>query len=173
MAYFSGSLHWRDEPLARALKAGGECAELDLYLARIAELRDGSTATSPATDAFVYPPPSAAPMFLLAHAYVRYMGPSVAPSVPTDNAGDLSGGQLIREAVSKAYGLTDDGRRFYDFGTLEAGGDASEPAQMSELKRIKHWYREAIDAAGVDLTDAQKCASARPQIAALTSPQWT
>ena len=93
--------------------------------------------------------------------------------MPTDLAGDLSGGQLIREAVSKAYGLTDDGRRFYDFGTLEAAGDASEPAPMSELKRIKHWYREAIDTAGLDLTEAQKRPSIARSLARLTDPQWT
>jgi len=79
VAHFTGSLDWRDEPLARALRAGGECAELDAYLARIAELRDASDdapVASTSSASFVYPPPAAAPMFLLAHAYVRYMGPS-------------------------------------------------------------------------------------------------
>ena len=79
MAHFTGSLDWREQPLARALRGGGECAELDAYLARIAELRDASddeVEPSPSSAAFVYPPPSAASMLLLAHAYVRYMGPS-------------------------------------------------------------------------------------------------
>lgn len=44
------------------------------------------------------------PALLAAHAYVRYLG-------------DLSGGQMLRQIVVRAFQLgDDDGSRFYDFG---------------------------------------------------------
>ncbi len=41
---------------------------------------------------------------LVAHAYVRYLG-------------DLYGGQTLGRVVARAYGLGDDGTRFYAFGS--------------------------------------------------------
>ncbi|KAI0044609.1 hypothetical protein FA95DRAFT_1562063 [Auriscalpium vulgare] len=74
--------------------------------------------------------PSPAP--LLAHAYVRYLG-------------DLSGGQFIRRRVAQAYGLQDDGGAgvaFYEFGKLGGGGTAG----MGDMKKIKEWYRDGMNA---------------------------
>ncbi|KIM89413.1 hypothetical protein PILCRDRAFT_95257 [Piloderma croceum F 1598] len=52
---------------------------------------------------------SADPSLLLAHTYVRYLG-------------DLSGGQVIRRRVAKAYGIdlaSGEGVKFYDFKSLD------------------------------------------------------
>lgn len=68
---------------------------------------------------------------LLAHAYVRYLG-------------DLSGGQVIKRRVAKAYGLdleTSDGIRFYEFKNLEGTG----PGNIGDFKKIKEWYRKGMD----------------------------
>ena len=48
------------------------------FAARSAAQREEAVepVASTSSASFVYPPPAAAPMFLLAHAYVRYMGPS-------------------------------------------------------------------------------------------------
>jgi heme oxygenase len=79
------------------------------------------------------------PSRLLAHAYVRYLG-------------DMSGGQFIRRRIAKAYNLDPergDGIRFYDFNKL--GG--SESANAGDLKRIKEWYRDGMNAGvGEDVT---------------------
>jgi heme oxygenase len=79
------------------------------------------------------------PSCLLAHAYVRYLG-------------DMSGGQFIRRRIGKAYDLDldrGDGIRFYDFKKL--GG--SETANMGDLKVVKEWYREGMNAGiGDDIT---------------------
>ncbi|VDB88519.1 unnamed protein product [Peniophora sp. CBMAI 1063] len=72
------------------------------------------------------------PAPLLAHAYVRYLG-------------DLSGGQVIRRRVARAYGLEEDngaGVSFYEFGKLGGGGSAS----IGDMKKIKEWYREGMNA---------------------------
>ena len=72
------------------------------------------------------------PAPLLAHAYVRYLG-------------DLSGGQVIRRRVARAYGLEEDngaGVAFYEFGKLGGGGSAS----IGDMKKIKEWYREGMNA---------------------------
>ena len=71
------------------------------------------------------------PAPLLAHAYVRYLG-------------DLSGGQVIRRRVARAYGLEEDngaGVAFYEF-KLGGGGSAS----IGDMKKIKEWYREGMNA---------------------------
>jgi heme oxygenase len=76
------------------------------------------------------------PSPLLAHAYVRYLG-------------DLSGGQVIRRRVAKAYGLEADGGsglRFYDFKELSG----SKPANIGGMKRIKEWFRDGMNAGAGD-----------------------
>lgn len=75
---------------------------------------------------------SADPTCLLAHAYVRYLG-------------DMSGGQFIGRRIAKAYDLDmdqGDGVRFYDFKKL----DSNESANMGDLKKIKEWYRDGMNA---------------------------
>lgn len=75
------------------------------------------------------------PRRLLAHSYVRYMG-------------DLSGGQMMKRNIRKAYGLVDErGTTFYEFGFMDSEGK-SDPstASMGEIKRIKKWFRGGIDA---------------------------
>ncbi|KAF5382665.1 hypothetical protein D9615_002720 [Tricholomella constricta] len=73
---------------------------------------------------------SADPTPLLAHSYVRYLG-------------DLSGGQIIRRTLRKAYGL-DQGLSFYDFKELQS----AKLANQGEKKRIKEWFREGLNTAG-------------------------
>ena len=69
------------------------------------------------------------PSTLLSHAYVRYLG-------------DLSGGQVIRSRVSKAYGLEDGaGVSFFDFKTLGGTGTAT----IGDMKKIKEWYRDNMN----------------------------
>lgn len=79
------------------------------------------------------------PSRLLAHAYVRYLG-------------DLSGGQIIQRRIAKAYNLDPDrgdGTRLYEFKKL--GG--SESANTGDLKKIKEWYRDGMNAGiGEDVT---------------------
>lgn len=83
---------------------------------------------------------SSDPTALLAHSYVRYLG-------------DLSGGQTARRIIAKAYHLADEadldkkdvpGVRFYAFESLRS----SEPANQGEMKRIKEWFREGLNATG-------------------------
>jgi len=77
---------------------------------------------------------AADPSPLLAHSYVRYLG-------------DLSGGQTIRHTVSKAYGLDENagfGLSFYVFKSLRS----QVLANQGEMKRIKEWFREGMNAAG-------------------------
>ncbi|KAI0354868.1 heme oxygenase-like protein [Trametes cingulata] len=110
---------WQTHPLHAALTAAPPPA-LTQYVARIRELAAG-------------PDPSR----LLAHAYVRYLG-------------DLSGGQFIRRRVVKAYGLDDGaGVSFYEFRPLGGGsssGATTTAATMGELKKIKEWYRDGMNA---------------------------
>ncbi|MBB3675128.1 heme oxygenase (biliverdin-producing) [Modestobacter versicolor] len=62
------------------------------------------------------------PARLVAHHYLRYLG-------------DLSGGQVIRRLVGRAYGLELDGVRFHVFDAL------------GKAKPFKDAYRAALDAA--------------------------
>ncbi|KAA1469687.1 hypothetical protein DENSPDRAFT_816810 [Dentipellis sp. KUC8613] len=81
--------------------------------------------------------PNPAP--LLAHAYVRYLG-------------DLSGGQVIRRRVAKAYGLEDEGGegvRFYQFDKLGGGGEAG----LGDMRKIKDWYRDGMNSGVADDKD--------------------
>jgi len=94
-------------------------APLTAYVSRIQELSD-----------------SADPSPLLAHAYVRYLG-------------DLSGGQMIRHKLAKAYQLDEQlglGLAFYAFKSL----DTPKPASLGEMRRIKDWFRAGINAGGGD-----------------------
>jgi len=69
----------------------------------------------------------AKPGLLLAHIYVRILG-------------DLSGGQIIKRAVQKAYRLEKEAVSFYQFGSMR-----------EDVKRIKVWFKEQMDqAVGVD-----------------------
>lgn len=74
------------------------------------------------------------PRRLLAHSYVRYMG-------------DLSGGQMMKRNIRKAYGLADkQGTTFYEFGVMGSKGTSNQStANMGEIKRIKEWFRSSID----------------------------
>ncbi|CAE6471032.1 unnamed protein product [Rhizoctonia solani] len=71
---------------------------------------------------------------LLAHAYGRYMG-------------DLSGGQVVKTKICKAYDLPNSGAgaSFYDFGVLHGGSGTEEYASHAELLRIKAWYRQGMN----------------------------
>jgi len=74
---------------------------------------------------------SADPSLLLAHSYVRYLG-------------DVSGGQVIRHHVVKAYGLDKEdglGQQLYDFKALD--GSKSETA--SDFNKIKDWFRKGMN----------------------------
>ncbi|KAG6836700.1 hypothetical protein H0H93_004676 [Arthromyces matolae] len=74
------------------------------------------------------------PSPLLAHAYVRYLG-------------DLSGGQMIRRTIAKAYGLDEasgQGLSFYAFKELTS----MKPATQGEMKHIKDWFRAGMNKAG-------------------------
>lgn len=65
-----------------------------------------------------------APVRLIGHAYVRYIG-------------DLSGGQIVKALLTTSPGLTADMLTFYDFpGIADAGA-------------YKHEFRLALDRAGV------------------------
>ena len=61
------------------------------------------------------------PPAFVAHHYTRYLG-------------DLSGGQLVRKALQREYGVTDEATRFYDFPGVPIGA-------------VKRRYRELLDAA--------------------------
>ncbi|CAL1712264.1 unnamed protein product [Somion occarium] len=73
---------------------------------------------------------SSDPSPLLAHAYVRYLG-------------DLSGGQFIRRRLAKVYELEDGaGLTFYEFKQLGGSGSST----MGDMKKIKEWYRDGMNA---------------------------
>lgn len=59
------------------------------------------------------------PAGFVAHHYTRYLG-------------DLSGGQIVRKALAREYGLGEDGTRFYDFPGVHAG-------------TVKRHYRQLLD----------------------------
>jgi heme oxygenase (biliverdin-producing, ferredoxin) len=89
---------------------------------------------------------SSDPSPLLAHSYVRYLG-------------DLSGGQSIKRALSKAYNLKDGqgGLEFFKFREM-GSGKAGKEASIGELKKIKEWFRAGMDkGAGDDIK--VKCTS--------------
>ena len=65
------------------------------------------------------------PAGIVAHHYLRYLG-------------DLSGGQIIARLVRRAYGLEDDGVRFYRFD------------RIADVDAFKDDYRARLDAAPWD-----------------------
>jgi heme oxygenase len=70
-----------------------------------------------------------APVRLVAHAYVRYLG-------------DLSGGQILRRLVARALALPGDGgTRFYDFAP-------------HDVDALKHAFRATLDALPLDEVEA-------------------
>ncbi|KAL5482911.1 hypothetical protein ACEPAI_9506 [Sanghuangporus weigelae] len=111
---------WESHPLHRALVTSSP-EPFSAYVSRIKYLSDEAADPSP----------------LLAHAYVRYLG-------------DLSGGQVIRRSIAKAYGTSEDeegkGTQFYVFGKLGGGGAAN----AGDMRRIKDWFRAGMNAGGGD-----------------------
>jgi heme oxygenase (biliverdin-producing, ferredoxin) len=108
---------------------------LERYVHRLRELANGSD-----------------PSPLLAHAYVRYFG-------------DLSGGQILRRTLARAYNLeaeTEDrtraGLSFYEFTVL--GGDRRKLATPAQVNQIKEWFRTGIDRGTMDDPDL-KCVHPR------------
>lgn len=73
---------------------------------------------------------ASSPEAFLAHHYLRYLG-------------DLSGGQIIRRILERAYGYQRDGLRFYIFD------DIPKP------KPFKDAYRAKLDCAPLDATQQQ------------------
>lgn len=71
-----------------------------------------------------------APEAFLAHHYLRYLG-------------DLSGGQIIRRMLERAYGYERDGLRFYIFD------------RIPKTKPFKDTYRAKLDAAPLDSDQQQ------------------
>lgn len=74
------------------------------------------------------------PRKLLAHSYIRYMG-------------DLSGGQIMKRNVHKAYDLVGErGTTFYKFGAMRSDVNGDQfMTNMGEAKRIKEWFRSGVD----------------------------
>lgn len=80
------------------------------------------------------------PIMLLAHAYTRYLG-------------DLSGGQILARAASKAYGLPADGQgqAFYVFENVGSGAQ--------DAKNYKKGYRTALDSLQLTAVQADELVS--------------
>ncbi len=61
--------------------------------------------------------------------------------------GNLSGGQVARHNIVKAYGLDEaakSGIALYSYKELTS----AKPASLGEMKRIKEWFRKGMDLAG-------------------------
>ncbi|MFD4182202.1 heme oxygenase (biliverdin-producing) [Rhodococcus sp. NPDC058514] len=110
-----------------------EALEADLEFLLGANWRDEITAL-PATTRYVDRLNEVAfdwPAGFVAHHYIRYMG-------------DLSGGQIIRRMLERAYGYTTDGLRFYIFDQIE------------KPKLYKDAYRGKLDAAPLSADEQQR-----------------
>ena len=108
-----------------------DALEADLEFLLGAQWRDQVTAT-PATQRYIDRLTEVAydwPAGFVAHHYIRYLG-------------DLSGGQIIRRMLERAYGYDTDGLRFYIFDAIE------------KPKLYKDAYRAKLDAA--PLTDEEQ-----------------
>lgn len=104
------------------LRTGALEADLEFLLG--AGWRDQVTAL-PATERYIDRLREVAyewPAGFVAHHYIRYLG-------------DLSGGQIIRRMLERAYGYTTDGLRFYIFDAID------------KPKLYKDAYRAKLDAA--------------------------
>ncbi|MFZ2172450.1 MAG: biliverdin-producing heme oxygenase [Rhodococcus sp. (in: high G+C Gram-positive bacteria)] len=107
--------------------------EADLEFLRGPSWRD-TVSASPATTRYVARLREVAyewPAGFVAHHYIRYMG-------------DLSGGQIIRRMLERAYGYTTDGLQFYIF------------AAIPKPKVFKDSYRAKLDAAPLSADDQQR-----------------
>ncbi|MFD1813778.1 heme oxygenase (biliverdin-producing) [Rhodococcus gannanensis] len=107
--------------------------EADLEFLLGSEWRDQVTAL-PATARYVDRLKEVAydwPAGFVAHHYIRYLG-------------DLSGGQIIRRMLERAYGYTTDGLRFYIFDAIE------------KPKLYKDAYRAKLDAAPLSDDEQQR-----------------
>ncbi len=71
------------------------------------------------------------PAGFVAHHYIRYMG-------------DLSGGQIIRRMLERAYGYSTEGLQFYTFD------------EIPKPKVFKDTYRATLDAAPLSPEDQQR-----------------
>ena len=122
----------RSEALARAPSLRADLAYYaardPALAARAAAFAEGSAAASAYVEALGEDLGDG----LVAHLYTRYLG-------------DLSGGQILRRAVVRAYGLAPeggttldarDGASFYDFPLIGAA---------TRLRRFKDEYRETLD----------------------------
>jgi len=124
---------WKAHPIHVALQTSFPPA-LGTYLARIRQLSGDDTECALSPE----------PERLLAHSYVRYVG-------------DLSGGQVIRRVIAKAYHLEDGlGTTFYGFSKLGSSGESSRNATVGDMGKIKDWFREGMDE-GVGSDDKLKC----------------
>jgi heme oxygenase len=59
--------------------------------------------------------------------------------------GDLSGGQIIKRRIAKAYGMdveSGEGIQFYEFKNLEG----TKSGTIGDMKKIKEWYRAGMNA---------------------------
>ncbi len=77
-----------------------------------------------------------APVLLVAHAYVRYLG-------------DLHGGQIIRRILAESMGLGAEGLEFYEFD------------EIGDLPGFRHQFRAVIAAAAAGGDDASFIAEAQ------------
>ncbi|CAG8728901.1 1121_t:CDS:2, partial [Acaulospora colombiana] len=113
ISFLLGTTAWQFHPIYIDLKSSSPAPLLN-YTSRLSTLASSRSTSG----------------LLLAHAYVRYLG-------------DLSGGQIIRKRIAKAYDLsgTGGGVRFYIFP--DGNGKEAGPKEMKELK---DWYRSGMDA---------------------------
>ncbi|EME22241.1 biliverdin-producing heme oxygenase [Rhodococcus triatomae] len=110
-----------------------DALEADLEFLLGAQWRDRVTATQ-ATQRYIDRLDEVAydwPAGFVAHHYIRYLG-------------DLSGGQIIRRMLERAYGYTTDGLRFYIFDAIE------------KPKLYKDAYRAKLDAAPLSEDEQQR-----------------
>jgi len=78
------------------------------------------------------------PTLLLSHAYVRYLG-------------DLSGGQIIKRILLKAYDASF--LTFYDFGKLDGSVAGNDIAASGDVLKLKTWFKSGMDA---DVVEEEK-----------------
>ena len=99
------------------------------YVEHLDQLGDGSKTTAAGAEA------------LVAHLYTRYLG-------------DLSGGQILRRAVVRAYGLAPESGTTLDAGEGVAFYDFPLIGKPTKLRRFKDAYRTVLDDLDVADPDA-------------------